>query len=124
MADFPTPQPGLVVSYSYLWSEEAERGMVEGRKDRPCAIVIALDIAGDPPRKQVAVVPVTHSPQNPDVAIEIPPRVKQHLRLDGERSLAVLDEMNRHLSTRLHPFSHPCAHHWKTAHIAQSRHDP
>ena len=68
--------------------------MVEGRKDRPCAIVIALDAAGNPPHKRVSVVPITHSPQNPAAAIEIPPRVKQHLGLDDERSWVVLDEMN------------------------------
>lgn len=27
----PEPQPGLVISYSFLWSEEAEQGQVEGR---------------------------------------------------------------------------------------------
>ena len=94
MTGFPSPQPGLVISYSYLWSDEAAEGRVEGRKDRPCAIVIACDL-GDEPRKQVAVVPITHTaPQDPDVAVEIPPRVKEHLGLDGERSWIILNEMN------------------------------
>ena len=45
--------------------------------------------------QQVAVVPITHSPpQDLNTAIEIPPRVKQHLRLDGERSWVVLDELD------------------------------
>lgn len=34
MTEFPEPQVGLVISYSYLWSEEAEHGQIEGRKDR------------------------------------------------------------------------------------------
>jgi hypothetical protein len=94
---FPEPEAGLVISYSYLWKEEEERGQVEGRKDRPCAIILAIDhpdpaLAG---RKQVAVVPITHSaPHDPGVTIEIPLRVKQHLGLDNDRSWVVLDEIN------------------------------
>jgi hypothetical protein len=39
------------------------------------------------PRKRVAVVPISHAPRSdPRVAIEIPPRVKKHLGLDGKRS--------------------------------------
>ena len=97
MAGFPEPEVGLVISYSYLWKEEEERGQVEGRKDRPCAIVLAVDQPGpEPPgRKQVAVVPITHSPpRDPNAAVEIPPRVKEHLGLDAERSWVILDEVN------------------------------
>ena len=43
MRGFPEPRVGLVVSYSYLWSEEAEQGLVEGKKDRPCAIILAIE---------------------------------------------------------------------------------
>ena len=94
MTGFPAPQPGLVISYSYLWSDEAAEGRVEGRKDRPCAIVIALEALGDRSRT-VAVVPITHSaPPDPNVAVEIPLRVKEHLGLDGERSWIMLNEMN------------------------------
>jgi len=32
MAGFPEPEVGLVISYSYLWKEEEERGQVEGPK--------------------------------------------------------------------------------------------
>jgi hypothetical protein len=97
MTGFPGPEVGLVISYSYLWKEEEERGQVEGRKDRPCAIVLAIDHP-DPEggaHKQVAVVPITHSqPLDPSVAVEIPPRVKEHLGLDSERSWIILDEVN------------------------------
>ena len=57
MPGFPEPQPGLVISYAYLWSEEAEQGRIESRKDRPCAIVVAVETPGPVPRKRVAVVP-------------------------------------------------------------------
>jgi hypothetical protein len=43
--EFPQPEVGLVISYSYLWSDEAEAGHVEGRKNRPCAIVLVVQRA-------------------------------------------------------------------------------
>jgi len=97
MSGFPEPEAGLVISYSYLWKEEEERGQIEGRKDRPCAIILAIahpdPAAGG--QKQVTVVPITHSqPHDPNVAVEIPLRVKQHLGLDSERSWVIMDEVN------------------------------
>lgn len=56
----PTPHPGLVVSYAYLWADENARGRDGGVKDRPCAIVVARRVAED--RTIVTVVPVTHAP--------------------------------------------------------------
>ena len=57
-------------------------------------IVLAVqNPAGDAPR--VTVAPITHLPPSPGVqAIEVPPRVKQALKLDGERSWIILDEVN------------------------------
>lgn len=97
MGGFPEPRAGLVVCYSYLWSEDAEQGLVEGKKDRPCAIILAIEKPGPEPtrQKQVAVAPITHSPpRDTNVAIEIPPRVKQHLGLDSERSWVTVNEVN------------------------------
>lgn len=90
----PTPEVGLVISYSFLWSDEAEAGQVEGRRNRPCAIVLVVHEAeGAAP--VVAVVPITHSPhQNREAAIEIPASVKRHLGLDDVPSWIVLDEFN------------------------------
>ena len=43
----------------------------------------------------MTVAPITHAPpRDPAVAMEIPPKVKQHLGLDSERSWIVLDEFN------------------------------
>jgi hypothetical protein len=56
--EFPQPEIGLVISNSYLWSDEAEAGHVERRKNRPCAIVGRS--TGKAP--VVTVVPITHSP--------------------------------------------------------------
>ncbi len=91
---FPTPTPGLVIRYSYLWAAEHRRGQEEGVKDRPCAVVLTVTgPTGDP---VVTVLPVTHSPpSDPALAVEIPPAVKHRLRLDDERSWVVLTEANR-----------------------------
>ena len=97
MPGFPEPQVGLVISYAYLWFEESKRGLLEGAKDRPCVIIVAIDPtrAAAGRGKRIAVAPITHSmPESPNVAIEIPLLVKEHLGLDGERSWVILDEFN------------------------------
>jgi hypothetical protein len=90
---WPTPQPGLVIRYSYLWTREAQAGREEGVKDRPCAIVLAIgDVQS---RTRVIVLPITHTaPQPPDEGIELTQQTKVRLGLDGERSWIVLDEGN------------------------------
>jgi uncharacterized protein YifN (PemK superfamily) len=91
---FPEPIPGLVISYSYLWSDERRRGRDEGVKDRPCAVVLVTkDEDGE---HVVTVLPITHTPQaDPTLAVEIPAAVKRRLKLDDERSWIVLSEANR-----------------------------
>lgn len=90
----PEPAPGLVIRYDYLWRDEAMRGRQEGPKDRPCAIVVAR-LANEGKDAYVLLAPITHSqPANPKAAIEIPPRVKQHLGLDDARSWIVTAELN------------------------------
>ena len=72
----PTPEPGLVISYAYLWDHEAQSGQEEGRKDRPCVIALAVERQQDG-ETLVTVLPVTHRP--PDdaaAAVEIPLAVK------------------------------------------------
>lgn len=91
----PTPEPGLVISYAYLWRHEYRKGQEEGRKVRPSVIVLAVQSpSGDAPR--VTVAPITHTPPAKDgEAIELPPRVKQALSLDADRSWIILDEVNQ-----------------------------
>ncbi len=90
---FPEPEPGLVIRYSYLWAREHREGREEGVKNRPCAIVLsAIGAGGD---SRVIVLPVTHSHPGPGVpALELPPELKRHLRLDAERSWIVMSESN------------------------------
>jgi hypothetical protein len=89
----PDPQPGLVVSYSYLWHEEYRQGRIEGIKNRPCAIVLA--VVADDGGNTVFVAPITHAkPRDKDAVVEIPPATRARLGLDGERSWVVISEVN------------------------------
>lgn len=90
----PQPTPGTVIRYNYLWLSEHRSGREEGKKDRPCAIVLTVSTIES--RIRVTVLPVTHSPPlDSDSALEIPAVVKTRLGLDDERSWIVLTEANR-----------------------------
>ena len=82
----PTPEPGLVIAYSYLWHREHEAGREEGRKERPSVVVLAIERDADG-ATVVTVLPITHTPPaDPALAVEMPAPVKRHLGLDAERS--------------------------------------
>ena len=90
----PTPVPGLVIRYSFLWSHEAKAGNEEGSKDRPCALLLATTTRDG--KQIVTVLPVTHTPPTDDrFAVEIPAATKARLGLDDIRSWIVLTEANR-----------------------------
>jgi hypothetical protein len=78
-----------VIRYSFLSSHERDKGAVEGSKDRPCAIVLAMrrvEGAG----LQVVVAPITHSmPPDEDASVEIPASVSRALGLDDQRHWCV-----------------------------------
>ena len=90
----PDPQPGMVIRYAYLWHDEHRKGQEEGRKDRPCVVILsAVKELGE---WMVTVAPVTHTPPRSAVeAVEIPLTTKQRLGLDDERSWVVVSEVNR-----------------------------
>jgi len=93
----PNPEPGLVISYSYLWHHEHLAGREEGQKDRPSVIVLAVEREADG-AIFVTVLPITHSPPtDPASAVEIPSPVKRHLGLDDDRSWIVIAEGNEFL---------------------------
>jgi hypothetical protein len=90
---WPTPQPGLVIRFSYLWKREADAGREEGVKDRPCAVVVAIEGRAD--NRASSWLPITHSPpQPPDEGIELPQQTKTRLGLDEDRSWVIVSEGN------------------------------
>ena len=90
----PTPHPGLVISYSYLWQDEHRRGEEDGRKNRPCAIVLTRQMVDEV--LIVGVIPITHAPPaDPADAILMPPGLKRHLGLDDAPSWIVISELNQ-----------------------------
>jgi hypothetical protein len=82
-----------VIRYAYLWRKEHERGLEEGLKDRPCAVIlVVVDEDGD---KVATVLPVTHAPPSDAAdAVEIPAATKRRPGLDEERSWIVVTEAN------------------------------
>lgn len=87
----PNPSVGTVIRYSYLWEREHGQGAEEGRKDRPCAIVVMSTDA------KCYVCPITHTSPDPElgqIAIEIPKSVNDHLGLDDDQSWVIVSEMN------------------------------
>jgi mRNA-degrading endonuclease toxin of MazEF toxin-antitoxin module len=100
----PTPEPGLVVCYEFLWSHEHAAGADEGSKRRPCAIIVAATTERG--QTSVVVAPITHrEPDPPELGIEVPAKVKAHLGLDAARSWIVLNELNTFVwpGVDLHP---------------------
>jgi hypothetical protein len=91
----PIPKPGLVVRYSFLWSNEKAKGAAEGSKDRPCAIVVATRLNADGDIDTI-LAPITHQPpDDPTASIKIPAATCKKLGLDSGRHWLRLDELNR-----------------------------
>ena len=81
------PRFGQVIRYSFLWSDGKE-------KERPAVIVLAVKRSDDG-KYRVAVMPIMHTPHSdPSKFIEIPQKLKAHLKLDYEKSWIVIDEIN------------------------------
>jgi hypothetical protein len=90
----PAPRPGLVIRFSFLWSNERDAGLDEAAKDRPCAIVVATKRTetGD---INTIVASITHSPpEDARDSIEIPQIVCRALGLDHGRHWLRLEELN------------------------------
>lgn len=88
----PDPVPGLVIRYNYLWYDDKIKGLSEGTKDRPCAIIIASKKTG-----AVTVAPITHSQPEPgeeSFSVEVPAGVAKQIGLDAEVNYVRL-ELNR-----------------------------
>ena len=90
----PEPVPGLVIRHACLRRDEALKGREEGRKERPCVIILAVQSVDG--RTVATVAPVTHlPPERPEHAVEIPVATKRRLGLDEQRSWIIAADLNR-----------------------------
>ena len=84
----------MVIRYNYLWADDASAGLVEGKKERPAAIVMVANSVSDG-QKRVYALPVTHSkPLIESEAVELPAAVARAAGLDTARCWVVLSEYN------------------------------
>ena len=83
-----------MVRYAYLWTHEAAAGAEEGRKDRPCAVVLALTRTEG--AVEVVVAPITaRAPERADEAVAVPAETRRRLGLQEAPCWVVLTEVNR-----------------------------
>lgn len=83
-----------MIRYAYLWTHEADAGAEEGRKDRPCAVVLALVRAEGV--FEVVVAPITSSaPERGADGVELPAETRRRLGLQDAPCWVVLTEVNR-----------------------------
>lgn len=91
--EIPTPQAGLVFHYSYLWHNQQKQGLEEGTKERPCAVVLAIETAEG--KMRVLAAPITHSePDKNRQAIALPPAIAKRLGLDERPQWIITDDVN------------------------------
>ena len=93
MSGYDEIQTATVIRYPYLWSREAGKGEIEGRKDRPVAVGIRIPRAGG---DLVLFFPITtKQPEANRFAAEIPAIEKRRAGLDVDLRLwIILDEYN------------------------------
>jgi hypothetical protein len=84
---------GQIIRYEYLWSDEADRGLEEGAKWRPCALILV--IGGDDDEVEVVVAPITHRPASDAVTVPIPAKTRRRIGLDDAAQWIVVSDLNR-----------------------------
>ena len=92
---FP-PKVGLIVRYDFVWAADAEKGILDGDKDRPCAIM-TMSEPSDARSRVIAVAPITHSPIQTDrgeTGLEIPTWALGTTSLDQRTSYIKTHEIN------------------------------
>ncbi|WP_318987613.1 hypothetical protein [Falsiroseomonas ponticola] len=83
-----------MIRYAYLWTHEADTGAEDSRKDRPCAVMLAL--ARSEGVVEVVVGPITSSaPARGADGVELPTETRRRLGLQDAPCWVVLTEVNR-----------------------------
>ena len=83
-----------MVRFDFLWKEEEEQGHIDGKKDRPCAIILATKPNAEG-AQEVILGPITHSPPHEgETGMEIPEKLAHHLKLDDDQSWVKTHQVN------------------------------
>lgn len=89
----PQPEPGLVIRYGFLWRDQADAGLENARKSRPCAIVVATALRSG--QIIATVAPISRQPTADGIeAVQLPIVVKKRLGLDDADSWVRTHELN------------------------------
>lgn len=103
------PKAGDVLRYPYLWARQAGYGETEGRKTRPCAVILSLKAGSGQTELRLCAV-TTQPPQTRTHAVEVPEIEKRRAGLDSDLPLwVVVDEHNLDVfekSFYIEPHSH------------------
>ena len=88
------PHAGHVLRYPYLWARQAGQGETEGRKPRPCAVILALSSGKGQTVLRLCAI-TTQPPMRETHAVEVPEIEKRRAGLDGSVALwVIVDEHN------------------------------
>ena len=83
-----------MIRYAYLWTHEADSGVEEARKERPCLVVLALARGGG--AVEVVVAPISsRAPGRDAEGVAIPAETRRRLGLQEARCWIRLTEVNR-----------------------------
>ena len=93
------PEVGDVWSYPYLWARQHADGETEGRKARPCALILLLrqedEMGGKAATLVVLLAITTQPPRDGVAAVEVPLIERRRAGLDADRPLwVIVDEHN------------------------------
>ncbi len=90
----PEPQSGDIICFDFLFKRDKEKGLIDGEKDRPCAIVLAR-VMKEGHEPTVLLAPITHTEPKPGVdAIELTGRMRKACGLDDQKQWIITSEIN------------------------------
>ena len=89
------PRSGDIWDYPYLWQWQHEGLETEGRKSRPAAFVTVMPGQGG--STNLFILPITSSPPQDRIAIEVPQIERRRAGLDDMPLWVVIDEYNHDL---------------------------
>ena len=88
------PRAGDVLRYPYLWARQSTNGETEGRKPRPCAVILSLKADNGQTELRMCAV-TTQPPQKGTRAVEVPEIEKRRACLNSDLPLwVIVDEHN------------------------------